>query len=81
MYVRWEKPRRWTVRASEKHDRGYMTTTTYGVVAYSVAEAIEGFQKLKPLARIDSVNDTGSVDLVVGDALTQCVLPKGETHE
>lgn len=70
IYVNWERPRRWTVRlysTSNKHPKGYAGNyhVTLGIVALSVARAIEEAQRLYPDFRIDSVNDTGEVTSVV----------------
>lgn len=71
MYVKWDKPRRWSVRlynpgkgVSGKFT-GYGHHVTMGIIAMSVAGALEAAQKMHPNARIESVNDTGQVDVVV----------------
>jgi 2'-5' RNA ligase len=66
IYVSWERPRRFSVKMYGKitEKRSYTPHVTVGVVALSVATAIEAAQKAYPEYRIDSVNDTGQVDIV-----------------
>lgn len=70
MIVRWEKQRRFTVRvySPSKHIGG--THYTLGIVAYSVAEAIEAAQRIHPEGCVQSVNDTGAIDYIVGGITT-----------
>lgn len=65
IYVSWEKPRRFSVKMyGRPSDVRYNNHVTIGVVALSVMTAIKAAQKAYPTYRIDSVNDTGQVDLV-----------------
>jgi hypothetical protein len=71
MFVQWERPRRWAVRLYKPYKNrtgGYHSSI--GVLALSVDRAIEAAQALEPESRIESVNDTGSVDIVVDAPLT-----------
>lgn len=66
IFVKWEEPRRWTVRLYKKYsNRGGGYHSNVGVVAYSVDKAIEAAQLAYPDSRIESVNDTGVVHIVV----------------
>lgn len=67
IYVNWEKPRRFSVKMYGGNDatkRIFSQHVTVGVVALSVMTAIEAAQKEYPDYRIESVNDTGQVDIV-----------------
>lgn len=65
MYVTWEKPRRFTVRVYVPNKRMGGTHYTVGIVAMSVAAAVEAAQRIHPEGCVQSVNDTGAVDYVV----------------
>lgn len=66
IYVAWEKPRRFTVKMYRSNSTNNLDTyhRSVGVVALSVMTAIESAQRAYPDYRIDSVNDTGQVDIV-----------------
>lgn len=71
MFVQWEKPRRWSVKLYKPYKNrtgGYHSTI--GVVALSVDRAIEAAQKQEPESRVESVNDTGCIDIVVDAPVT-----------
>jgi hypothetical protein len=63
IWVRWETPRRFTVKLCGK-SRGYGNHYTVGVVAETVEQAARAAQEKYPDARIESINDTGAVDIV-----------------
>lgn len=65
IFVRWEKPRRFAVRVyvPRKGIGGFHYSV--GVVSESVDQAVAAAQTLYPTGCIQSVNDTGAVDLVV----------------
>lgn len=68
IYVQWERPRKWAVRMyGPRPGIGYHKTI--GVVALSIDRAIEAAQKLHPDSRVESVNDTGEVHIVVDSPL------------
>lgn len=66
IYVTWEKPRRFSVKmyCQNSRSKSYTEHVTIGVVALSVMTAIEAAQRANPDYRINSVNDTGQVDIV-----------------
>jgi hypothetical protein len=66
IYVTWEKPRRFSVvmYCPNSRNKSYTEHVTVGVISLSVATAIEAAQRAYPDYRINSVNDTGQVDIV-----------------
>ena len=78
MFIRWDRPRRWAVRLYRPYKNrtgGYHSTI--GVLAMSVDRAIEAAQAQEPESRIESVNDTGAVDIVVDAPMTTNVGVQG----
>jgi len=71
MIVRWEKQRRFTVRVYSPRNRVGGIHYNLGIVAYSVAEAIEAAQRIHPEGCVQSVNDTGAIDYIVGGVTTK----------
>jgi len=67
-YVRWNKPRRFVVKMygdRNLKNNGYGQHETLGVVAYEIGSVIRAAQKAYPLLRVESVVDTGAVDIVI----------------
>ena len=71
IWVRWETPRRFTVRMYGKNRRSYGERYTVGVIAETVEQAARAAQLKFPEARIESINDTGAVDIIA------CALREG----
>ena len=66
IYVTWDRPRHWRVAMYQVQVAGRGGyRTVIGVVAESVDRAIAAAQAAYPERRIESVNDTGAVDIVV----------------
>lgn len=65
IFVKWEAPRRFAVGLFYKAERGGPQHLNIGVLASSVDRAIIAVQQAYPDYRIESVNDTGSVTIVV----------------
>ena len=67
-YVRWSKPRRFVVKMHgdrNSKNNGYGQHETLGIVAYEIGSVIQAAQKAYPLLRVESVVDTGAVDIVL----------------
>jgi len=78
MFVQWERPRWWVVRLYKPYKNrtgGYHSSIW--VLALSVDRAIEAAQAQEPESRIESVNDTGAVDIVVDAPMTPNVQVEG----
>lgn len=69
VYITWDRPRLWAVRMYKNTAATGSYHHTIGVVADSVARAIEAAQLSSPESRIESVNDKGPVDIVVDSPL------------
>lgn len=68
IFVQWDKPRHFRVKLygpmNPNPSRTHQTHITIGVVATTVATAAIAAQMKYPLMRLESINDSGQVDII-----------------
>lgn len=68
IFVQWEKPRHFRVKlygpTNSNPSRIHQVHTTIGVVATTIAAAAVAAQMKYPLMRLESINDSGQVDII-----------------
>ena len=66
IFVRWEKPHRFAIVLFNT-DRMRGDHISIGVLSTSIDKAILAAQKAYPNYRIERVNDSGAIDIIVED--------------
>jgi hypothetical protein len=67
-YIRWDKPRRFVMKLygnRNAKNQGFGEHQTLGIVAYDIGSVAKAAQEKYPMLRIESIVDTGAVDLVL----------------
>ena len=69
IWVKWDKPRRFSVRLHVPRNKNIGVSggyhVTLGIVAETIFDAINKAQEEYPTGCVQSINDTGPVDFVV----------------